>query len=76
MRDGDGDRLGGVAHRAALGDVGVADRLGHALFGLNFDDRGGQGGFAVVNVADGADIDVGFRSLKGFFCHILLSFVY
>ena len=38
--------------------------------------RGGQGGFAVVNVTDGADVDVRFRSLKLFFCHCyLLVFV-
>jgi hypothetical protein len=47
--------------------------VGQALFCLHRDNRGGQGGFAVVNVADGADVDVRFRSLKLllFFSHFI-----
>ena len=37
------------------------------------DDAGREGGLAVVNVADGADIDVGFITLKRFFCHLRCS---
>ena len=37
--------------------------------GLAHGDSGGQSGFAVVNVADGADVDMGFRPLECFFCH-------
>ena len=54
----DGDGLGRVTHRAALGDVLVALGLGQPLGGLDRQDGGGQGGLAVVDVADGADVDV------------------
>ena len=57
---GDGHGLGGVADRAALGDVGVGLELGHALARLDGQDGAGQRGLAVVNVADRAHIDVRF----------------
>ena len=40
-------------------NVGIILNLGHPLLGEHVCDRGGEGGFAVVNVADGADVDVG-----------------
>jgi hypothetical protein len=46
-------------------DVGVALGLGEALFGEGGGDGGGQSGFAMVDVTDGADVDVGFIPLKG-----------
>jgi hypothetical protein len=39
-------------------DVIVFLRLGVALLGQGGGDRGGEGGFAVVNVTDGPDVDV------------------
>jgi hypothetical protein len=35
------------------------------------DDCRREGGFAVVNVTDGADVDVRFRSLKLLFGHVI-----
>ena len=58
--------VGGVDGDTALAlfrgtiDLVVGLGLGHALFGQHVGDGGGQGGFAVVNVANGADVDVGF----------------
>jgi hypothetical protein len=34
-------------------------------------DCGGQGGFTVVNVADGANVAVRLASVKMFFCHFI-----
>ncbi len=34
-----------------------------------FGDRGGQCGFTVVNVTDGANVNVGFCPFKLLFCH-------
>ena len=39
------------------------------VFGQHVGDGGGQGGFTVVNVADGADVYVRFITLKFFFRH-------
>ena len=60
VADGDGHRLGRVADRAALGDVGVRLELGQTLGGLDGQDGAGQRGLAVVDVADGAHVDVRF----------------
>ena len=70
---GDGHRLGRVADRAALGDVGVRLELGHPLGGLDGQDGAGQRGLAVVDVADGAHVDVGLGSLKYFLRHSIFS---
>src|SRR5258708_39237335 len=70
--NGDGHRLGVVTHRAALGDVRVRDRLGQTFFALGMHNRGGQSGFAMVNVTNRADVDVRFRSLKLLFSHFIL----
>ena len=53
---------GGVDVRVALG-------LGEALFGEGGGDGGGQSGFAMVDVTDGADVDVWFIPLKGILGH-------
>ncbi len=39
----------------------------------NAGDCSGQSGFAVVNVADGADVAVRFCSVKMRFCHCVIS---
>jgi hypothetical protein len=36
------------------------------------DNRGGQSGFAMVNVTNRADVDVRFRSLELLFSNIIL----
>ncbi len=61
---GDGYRLGRIAHRPALGDIGIRLEFGHPLLFLHGQDRTCQGGLAVVNVSDRSDIDVRFSSLK------------
>ena len=43
--------------------------FGETLLGQHCGDSGGEGGFAVVNVADGANVDVGFSSFELLFCH-------
>jgi hypothetical protein len=69
---GDGDRhdLGSVTHGAALRDVRVGLDLGETLARLNGKDRGRQRGFAVVNVADGADVYVRFLAFECGFSHV------
>ena len=69
VRDGDGHRLGIVADGAPLGDVGIALHFGQSLGGLHRQDGRGEGRLAVVDVADGSDIDVRFGPLKHFLCH-------
>ncbi len=64
VRNRDGDGLSRVTNGSTLGDIRIGDRRRQTFFGLNFDNRGGQSGLAMVNVADGANVDVGFRSLK------------
>ena len=68
---GDRDRLRGVAHRPALGDVGIGLNLRHALGILDRQDGASQRGFAVINVADRADIDVRFGPSEYFLSHCL-----
>jgi hypothetical protein len=80
VSDGDGDRLQVVALGPAFGDQlvdfrrvgnGLAlERLDVILDRLPNHQRGSQRRFAVVNVADGADIHMGFRPLKNFLCHL------
>src|SRR5690606_12797079 len=69
VSNGDGDDLGSVTHGAALGDIGIGLDLGQALARLNGKDGGGGGGLAVVNVADGANVNVRFRALECAFSH-------
>jgi len=40
----------------------------------NLGDGRGQSGLAVVNVTDGADVKMRFRSVKFFFCQFTFSF--
>ena len=73
VRDGDRHRLGRVADGAALGDVVVRLGLGLAVLGQDRQDRGRQGGLAVVDVTDGADVDVRLGSGESFLGHVLRS---
>jgi hypothetical protein len=68
--DRDRDDLGGVTDGAALGDVSVGLDLGEALAGLNRQNRGGQRGFAVVDVTDGADVYVRLFAFECSFSHV------
>ena len=72
VRDGDGHGLGRVADRAALGDVGVRLGLGLALLGQHREDRRGQRRLAVVDVPDGAHVDVRLGSGESFLGHVQL----
>ena len=69
VRHGDRHDLGGVTHGAALGDIGVALDLGEALARLDRENGGRERGFAVVNVADGADVHVRFLAFECSFSH-------
>ena len=60
-------RLGG------LGDLVVRDELRPALVGGHLGERRGQGGLAVVDVADGADVDVRFGAIEFLFSHVAAS---
>ena len=62
-RDASRFLFGGLIDLIVLHDLGLT--LGRAIHG----DRGGKSGLAVVNVADGADVDVRFGSFKLRFCH-------
>ena len=67
--------VGGIDRDAALtllrSTVDLVIGLGfcHTLFGQHIRDGGREGGFAVVNVANGADVDVGFVPLELLACH-------
>ena len=56
VRDGDGHRLGRVADRTALGDIGVRLELRQALGRLHGQNGAGERRLAVVDVTDGADV--------------------
>ena len=60
----DGDAA--LALLRSLVDVGVIHKVGVALHSQHLGDGGGQGGLAMVNVADGADVYMGFVAFK--FC--------
>ena len=69
--DGDtaGLFLGGVVDLGVVAHVTTEDgRLHHG-------DGGSQRGLAVVDVADGTDVAVGFIPLEGFLCHFATSCV-
>ena len=67
--------VGGVDGDAALAllgslvDAGVVLILSLALQSQILGDGGGQGGLAVVNVADGADVDMGLGTLEFLLSH-------
>ena len=50
-------------------DFVVGLGLGHALGRQHVGDGSREGGFAVVNVADGANVDVGFVPFELLACH-------
>ena len=50
-------------------DHGVVHEFCAAAFSQNLGDSCGQGGLAMVNVTDGADIQMGFSSFIFSFCH-------
>ena len=64
VRNRDRHDLGRITNGAALGDVRVGLDLGEPLACLNGKDSGRRGGFSVVNVADGADVNVGFVAFE------------
>ena len=67
VRGVDGDATGFFF--GSLVDFIVLHGLGMAAGGQHHGDGGGQGGLAVVNVADGADVYVRLIALKFFLCH-------
>ena len=69
VSDRDRDDLGSVADGAAFSDVRVSLYLSEAFAGLDGKDCGRRGGFAVVDVADGANVDVRFRAFECAFSH-------
>ncbi len=71
MCDRDGQGLGRIADRAAFGNIRIGLELGEPLSGLDAQNRPGQSGLAVVNVANRTHIDMGFGSLKNFLGHSL-----
>ena len=75
VRGGDRDDLLGVAAAGGLGglgDVVIRHLGGEALEGLHVGDGGGEGGLAMVDVADGAHVHVDLvAALKVLFGHFL-----
>ena len=64
-RDTTGALLGSLVDLIVSG-VGSGAGVGHIQ---NLGDSGGKGGLAVVDVADGSDVNMGFGSLKFCFSH-------
>ena len=68
-----GDRnrhdLGSITDSSAFGDVRVGFDLSEPLASLNGKNGGRRGGFSVVNVADSADVNVGFGAFECAFSH-------
>ena len=66
--------LGRVATSLRLGSLGhfvVRDELRPALVRGDLGQRSGQRGLAVVDVPDGANVDVRFGSIEFLFCHVV-----
>src|SRR3954468_14418190 len=55
-----------------LGDLVVRHELGPALVRGDLGQRRREGGLAVVDVADGADVDVRFGTIEFLFSHVVL----
>ena len=70
---GDGDRLGRIANRTALGDVGVALDLCQPIAGLHHQDGRGERRLAMVDVTNRADVYVWLVTDEFFLGHVLLS---
>src|SRR5262245_12861780 len=62
VADGDGDAASAL--RGSGVGLGVGGVVGGALQGQDLGDGGGQRGLAVVDVTDGADVDMRFGSLE------------
>ena len=69
VRGGDGHGLGGVTDGTTLGDFGVRLGLSEAFTGLDGHDGGGGGRLAMVDVTDGADVDVRLGAVELLFGH-------
>ena len=67
MRGVDGDTT--LALLGSLVDGAVIGVVGAALHSQVLGDGGGQSGLAVVNVADGADVDMGLGTLEFLLSH-------
>ena len=65
-RDTTGLFLGGLV------DAVISLEFGLALEGQPLGDGSGQSGLAVVNVANGANVDMGFGSLKFLLSHLMI----
>src|SRR4051812_35110562 len=73
---GDGHHLRLVAaalRLRGLGDFIVGDELRPALVRRHLGQGGGQGRLAMVDVADGADVDVRFAAIEFFFSHVVYA---
>ncbi|MPN01348.1 hypothetical protein SDC9_148557 [bioreactor metagenome] len=64
------DRDAALSLFGSLVDHVVGLKLGHTLEGQNLGDRRGKGGLAVVDVADGSNVNMGLSSLKFCLCHL------
>ena len=72
VSSGDGDAASLLLGSVVDGVEGAELYLG-VMLGQYLGDSGSQGGLAVVDVADGADVDVWFRAIKLLFSHSILS---
>jgi hypothetical protein len=66
-------RVAAALRFGRLGDLVVRHELRPALVRCNLRQRGRQRGLAMVNVADGAHVDVRFGTVEFLFCHVRLS---
>src|SRR5213078_3752335 len=69
---GDRDRDAALALLRGLVDLVEGGEVGKTLLGLALGDRGREGGLAVVDVPDRADVHVGLGALELLLAHLLL----
>src|SRR4029079_16416170 len=67
---GDRDRDAALALLGCLVDLVERGEIGHALVGLALGDRGREGGLAVFDVPDRADVHVGLVPLEMLLAHL------